>query len=79
MDDVLRRWKDATSLQELEALFTAVRNAHEDVERPFREKLAELMETTDAFRESEDRFRLMIENVRDYAIFVLDPGGYIQS
>jgi PAS domain S-box-containing protein len=28
-------------------------------------------------RESEDRFRLLVESVRDYAIFMLDPDGII--
>jgi len=28
-------------------------------------------------RQSEDRFRLLVEGVRDYAIFMLDPGGYV--
>src|SRR4029079_16812160 len=28
-------------------------------------------------RQSEDRFRLIVEGVRDYAIFMLDPGGYV--
>src|SRR5947209_17957351 len=30
-------------------------------------------------RDSEERFRLLIENVADYAIFMLDPDGYITS
>jgi PAS domain S-box-containing protein len=30
-------------------------------------------------RQSEERFRLLVENVRDYAIFSLDPSGYIRS
>jgi PAS domain S-box-containing protein len=30
-------------------------------------------------RRSEERFRLMVEGVRDYAIFMLDPEGYVQS
>jgi len=30
-------------------------------------------------RRSEERFRLMVEGVRDYAIFMLDPQGYIAS
>ena len=30
-------------------------------------------------RQSEERFRLMVESVRDYAIFMLDPDGYISS
>src|SRR5207245_567248 len=31
------------------------------------------------FRTSEDLFRLMVENVKDYAIFMLDPGGRVAS
>src|SRR5215217_578844 len=32
-----------------------------------------------AFRESEERFRLLVEGVKDYAIFMLDPHGYITT
>ncbi|MDH6169172.1 PAS domain S-box-containing protein [Variovorax boronicumulans] len=30
-------------------------------------------------RASEERFRLIVDGVKDYAIFMLDPGGYIVS
>ncbi|MEG3183422.1 PAS domain-containing sensor histidine kinase [Lysobacter erysipheiresistens] len=30
-------------------------------------------------RRSEERFRLIVEGVRDYAIFMLDPDGYVAS
>jgi PAS domain S-box-containing protein len=33
----------------------------------------------EALRQSEERFRLLVENVRDYAIFMLDPQGVIIS
>ncbi|HYR07190.1 MAG TPA: PAS domain S-box protein, partial [Longimicrobium sp.] len=33
----------------------------------------------EALRRSEERFRLMVESVQDYAIFVLDPRGHILS
>ncbi len=29
--------------------------------------------------ESEERFRLLVENVKDYAIFMLDVNGYVLS
>src|SRR5580704_7053267 len=28
-------------------------------------------------RQSEERFRLLVASIRDYAIFMLDPGGYV--
>jgi PAS domain S-box-containing protein len=34
---------------------------------------------TEVLRQSEERFRLLVESVRDYAIFMLDPEGYVQS
>ena len=33
----------------------------------------------EALRQSEERFRLLVEGVRDYAIFMLDPSGRIVS
>src|SRR5215470_13832186 len=30
-------------------------------------------------RQSEERFRLLVESVGDYAIFMLDPGGHIAT
>jgi PAS domain S-box-containing protein len=32
-----------------------------------------------ALRRSEERFQLLVEAVRDYAIFMLDPDGYVSS
>lgn len=32
-----------------------------------------------SLRESEERYRLMVEGVREYAIFMLDPEGYIMT
>jgi PAS domain S-box-containing protein len=33
----------------------------------------------DALRASEERFRLLVEGVKDYAIYMLDPGGLVSS
>jgi PAS domain S-box-containing protein len=33
----------------------------------------------ETLRESEERFRLMVDNVRDYAIFMLDPDGNVAT
>lgn len=40
---------------------------------------AENSVTIEELRRSEERLRLMIEAVKDYAIFLLDPEGYISS
>ncbi|WP_121317960.1 PAS domain S-box protein [Paraburkholderia sp. RAU2J] len=36
-------------------------------------------EYMEALRQSEERFRLLVDNVKDYAIFMLDPQGYVVS
>jgi PAS domain S-box-containing protein len=46
--------------------------AHEELERRVSVRTAEL-------RESERRFRLLVEEVRDYAIYMLDPLGFVTS
>ncbi|MBS2011346.1 MAG: PAS domain S-box protein [Deltaproteobacteria bacterium] len=40
---------------------------------------AELDETRELLRVSEEHFRLLVESVRDYAIFLLDPRGRVAS
>ncbi len=37
------------------------------------------LKLSDAVAESEERFRLMVESVRDYAVLMLDPQGVIRS
>jgi PAS domain S-box-containing protein len=40
---------------------------------------AEMAATNEMLRQSEERFRLMIESVKDYAIILLDPSGHVTS
>lgn len=39
----------------------------------------ELTTLNEALARGEDRFRLMVEGVKDYAIYMLDPEGYVTS
>ena len=41
--------------------------------------LTERRRHEEELRASEERFRLLVESVRDYAIFMLDPDGIVQS
>ncbi|MGO9598242.1 MAG: PAS domain S-box protein [Isosphaeraceae bacterium] len=41
--------------------------------------VSEQKQAAEELRESEERFRLLIESVRDYAIFTLDPEGRVTS
>ena len=34
-------------------------------------------ESKESFRQSEERFRLLVESVKDYAIFMIDPQGHV--
>jgi PAS domain S-box-containing protein len=66
----------APILERLEAAAVLLETGHiEDLDAEASERRV----TVEALRQSEERFRLMVEAVRDYAIFTLDPGGHITS
>jgi PAS domain S-box-containing protein len=41
--------------------------------------LTERRAADERLRQSEERFRLLVASVKDYAIFMLDPKGYVQT
>jgi PAS domain S-box-containing protein len=71
----------------------ALDEANSELERRVQERTAELIQanedltaeiqqrkkTEDALRRSEEQFRLVVERVRDYAIFSLDPSGIVTT
>lgn len=52
---------------------------NETLEQRIRERTAELEHNAQALQESEERLRLMVESVQDYAMFMLDAGGHVIS
>jgi PAS domain S-box-containing protein len=64
----------------------AIRQLNQDLENRVKERtsqleatIADLESSQQELRSSEERFRLLVEGVEDYAIFVLDPEGRIVS
>ena len=41
--------------------------------------VTERRQTAEELRRSEERFRLLVEGIADYAIFMLDPAGFVTS
>ncbi len=56
-------------------LTSSLRSARHRAER----STLEARSHEEGLRESEERFRLMVEGVRDYAIFMIDPGGCVTT
>ncbi|WP_133648854.1 PAS domain-containing hybrid sensor histidine kinase/response regulator [Paraburkholderia flava] len=62
-------------------IITALRDGHGEL-RGFSKVTRDLTaqrQSMEALRQSEERFRLLVESVRDYAIFMLDPDGHVMS
>jgi PAS domain-containing protein len=57
----------------------SLQEAHDLLETRVRERTAELTHSNESLRSSEDRYRLLVEGVNDYAIFMLDPDGTVQT
>src|SRR5207247_423744 len=72
--------KDGTSFW-ASVMITALRD-REGIHRGFSKITRDLSERRaqqERLRESEERFRLLLEGIEDYAIFMLDPGGRVTS
>jgi PAS domain S-box-containing protein len=82
-----------SALEERRAMMLALRERHEELEAGIRERTLDLERANRALQdelarrvrlegglqETEQRFRLMTENVVDYAIYMFDPHGHVMS
>jgi PAS domain S-box-containing protein len=69
-----------TSQREIEARRQAeeeLKNLNETLEQRAEQRGAELAKSISTLEDTERRFRLLVEGVTDYAIYMLDPNGYI--
>jgi PAS domain S-box-containing protein len=81
-DFVRLQQKEAEQSKMLEALrgraaameFAVLKRAHE-----LQEANRQLRDANDGLRSSDERLRLMVDSVRDYAIFMLDPDGRVAT
>jgi PAS domain S-box-containing protein len=64
----------AASMREAQA---ALRDAHAELERRVEQRTAELARTNESLRASEQRFRLLVEGIRGYAIVMINEAGAI--
>ncbi len=73
------RWLRGTFLDitERKALEVRLLAIGETLEARVRERMQELESSHAQLRESERRFRLLVESVTDYAIYMLDPEGKV--
>jgi PAS domain S-box-containing protein len=63
------------SAEELEREIDARKKAEQDLQKAN----SELQQRLEALRQSEERFRLLVDGTTDYAIFKLDPSGHVVS
>ncbi|HEY0481897.1 MAG TPA: ATP-binding protein [Kofleriaceae bacterium] len=72
-----QRLRAEASAEAMRRADAALREAHDQLERRVEERTAELARTNESLRASEERFRLLVEGVRGYAILMLSDAGAI--
>ncbi|MGF6921204.1 hybrid sensor histidine kinase/response regulator [Paraburkholderia sp. 40] len=79
-DEGWRVRKDGTMFW-ANVVITAIRNEKGEVTgfAKITRDLTAQREYLEALRQSEERFRLLVDSVKDYAIFMLDPQGFVVS
>lgn len=73
---VLETDRDITRRKQIEAELLAARD---QLEIRVGQRTAELTQAHELLQASEERFRLLIEGVKEYAIFMLDPAGHVMT
>jgi two-component system CheB/CheR fusion protein len=71
-----------SSNEELQSLNEELHTSKEELESTNEELTTvneQLQDQIDAVHRSEERFRILVESVRDYAIFMLDEKGYVAT
>jgi len=79
-DEGWRVRKDGTQFW-ANVIITALRDEHGNLTgfgKVTRDMTAQ-RNTAEALRQSEETFRLLVDSVKDYAIFMLDPAGHVMS
>ena len=71
--------KVVRDLTEMKRVEDELRASRDELERRVRERTAVLLKLNESLKASEERFRLMIEGVKDYAIYMLDTEGRVTS
>jgi PAS domain S-box-containing protein len=61
------------------AMPLVTKEVHGRTSAELEEEIEQHLQVEEALRRSEERFRLLVEGVKDYAIFMLDPDGRIAS
>jgi PAS domain S-box-containing protein len=73
----LQRARAEAAAETIRSTEAALRDAHDGLEHRVRDRIAELARINESLRASEERFRLLVEGIRGYAIFMFDATGAI--